>query len=70
MTPQELEILIQQTTKTIYSTYKDNNLTDAEFNYFLHGILYNIATGTNIDSKIRLNLEAEFGTTDKGDWYE
>lgn len=45
MTTQELEILIAQTTETIYRTSLDNNLTDAEYNYFIHSILDNIATG-------------------------
>ena len=58
MTPQELGILIQQTIKTIYSTYNDKNLTDAEFDYFLHSILYTIAIDTRTASKIRLNMEA------------
>ena len=47
MTTQELEILIAQTTETIYRTSLNNNLTDAEYNYFIHSILYNIAIGLN-----------------------
>lgn len=45
MTTQELEILISQTTEAIYRTSLDNNLTNAEYNYFIHSILYNIAIG-------------------------
>lgn len=45
MTTQELEILISQTTEKIYRTSLDNNLTNAEYNYFIHSILYNISIG-------------------------
>jgi hypothetical protein len=47
MTKQTLEILIAQTMEKIYRTSLDNNLTDAESDYFLHSILYNIAIGLN-----------------------
>jgi len=47
MTTQELEILISQTTEKIYRTSIDNNFTNAEYNYFIHSILYNIAIGLN-----------------------
>lgn len=43
MTMQELEILIAQTMEKIYRTSIDNNLTDAEYNYFIHSILYEVS---------------------------
>lgn len=45
MTMQELEILIAQTREKIYRTAMDNNLTDAEYNYFIHSVLYDISIG-------------------------
>lgn len=45
MTSQELEILIAQTMQKIYLTSLDNNLTDAEYDYFIHSILYHISLG-------------------------
>ena len=29
----------------IYRTAMDNNLTDAEYNYFIHSVLYDISIG-------------------------
>lgn len=45
MTAQELEILISQTLEEMYHKAYDNNLTDAEYDYFIHSILYNISLG-------------------------
>ncbi len=45
MTSQELEILIAHTTEAIYRTSLNNNLTDAEYTYFIHKILCDIAIG-------------------------
>ena len=45
MTKQELELLISLTSKKIYSIAKDNNLTDAEYDYYIYSILYNISIG-------------------------
>ena len=45
MTMQDLEILIAQTTEKIYRAAMDNNLTDAEYNYFIHSVLDGIAIG-------------------------
>lgn len=44
MTMQDLEILIAQTTEKIYRTAIDNNLTAAEYNYFIHSVFDDIAT--------------------------
>ena len=45
MKPQELEVLIAQTMQAIYRASYDNKLTDAEYDYFIHSILCNIAIG-------------------------
>ena len=45
MTTQELEILISQTLEEMYRKAYDNNLSDEEYNYFIHSILYSISIG-------------------------
>lgn len=45
MTTQELEILIAQTLEEIYLTAYKNNLTNAEYDYFIHSILQSISIG-------------------------
>ena len=45
MTTQELDILEAETLEKIYRTALDNNLTDAEYNYFIHSILQSISLG-------------------------
>ena len=45
MTIQELELLISMTSKKIYSIAKDNNLTDEEYDYYIHSLLYYISIG-------------------------
>ena len=43
MNEQTLDILIARTMQKIEHTQLDNNLTDAEYNYFLHSILHHIS---------------------------
>lgn len=57
MTMQELEILIAQTMEKIYRTSIDNNLTDAEYDYFIHSILYSISIGLSKSSYKKLKKE-------------
>lgn len=45
MTTQELEILIAQTLEEIYLTAYKNNLTNGEYDYFIHSILQSISLG-------------------------
>lgn len=45
MTTQELEILISQTLEEMYRKAYDNNLTDGEYNYFIHSIIQDISLG-------------------------
>ena len=59
MTSQELNILIAQTTEKIYRTSLDNNLTDAESDYFIHSILYNIAIGLNNSAYKKMKKEID-----------
>ena len=60
MTPRELDILIAQTMESIYRTSLDNNLTSAEYNYFIHSILYDIAINLNNSAykKMKDKMEA------------
>ena len=73
MTMQELEILIAQTREKIYRTTMDNNLTDAEYNYFIHSVLYDISIGLSKSAYKALKKEMNIpeislnGVDDRGD---
>jgi len=57
MTMQELEILIAQTREKIYRTAMDNNLTDAEYDYFIYSVLYDISIGLSESAYKKLKKE-------------
>ena len=57
MTMQDLEVLIAQTTEKIYRAAMDNNLTDAEYNYFIHSVLDDIAIGLSKSAYKKLKKE-------------
>ena len=59
MTKQELELLISLTSKKIYSIATDNNLTDAEYDYYIHSILYNISIGLCKDAYTAFKNEVD-----------
>ena len=53
MTKQELELLISLTSKKIYSIAKDNNLTDAEYDYYIYIASFTIYQSVYVKMLIR-----------------
>lgn len=56
---QELDILITQTCESVYRKCYDGKMSDAESDYFISNVIYNLTMGIVKDARNRLKADEE-----------